>query len=67
MEKTRKFQIIYAGLTNLCQRSTTDLARGIGIMTNECKLQSALSKARYFKHSKTTSTFFVFNFSPTST
>ena len=46
-----KFQIVYAGLTNLCQHSTstTDLARGI--MTNEHK-QSALSKAQSFKHSK---------------
>ena len=32
-------------------------------MTNERK-QSALSKARSFKHSKTTSSFFVFNLSP---
>ena len=63
MEKTRKFQIVYAGLTNLCQHSTTDLARGI--MRNERK-QSALSKVRSFKHSKTTSSFFVFNLSPTS-
>ena len=35
MEKTRKFQIVYAGPTNLCQHFTTDLARGI--MTNEHK------------------------------
>ena len=54
MEKTRKFQIVYVGLTNICQHSTTDLARGI--MTNEHR-QSALSKARSFKHSKTTSSF----------
>ena len=35
MEKTRKFQVpvVYAGPTNLCPHSTTDLARGI--MTNE--------------------------------
>ena len=33
MEKTRKFQIDYVGLTNLCQHSTTDLVRGI-ITTN---------------------------------
>ena len=33
----------YAGPTNLCQHSTTDLTRGI-MMMNECK-QSALSKA----------------------
>ena len=64
MEKTQKFQIVYAGPTNLCQHSTTDLARGI--MTNECK-QSVLSKARSFKHSKTTSSFFVISLSPTST
>ena len=51
-KKTRKFQIVYAGPTNLYQHSTIDLARGI--MTNERK-QSALSKARSFKHSKTTS------------
>ena len=48
---------VYAGPTNLCQHSTTDLARGI--MTNECK-QSALSE-----HSETTSSFFVINLSPT--
>ena len=54
IEKTRKFQIVYADSTNICQHSTTDLARGI--MTNERK-QSALSKARSFKHSKTTSSF----------
>ena len=36
-----KFQIVYAGLTNLRQHSTTDLARGI--MTNESK-QSMLLK-----------------------
>ena len=58
MEKTQKFQIVYAGLTNLCQHSTIDLVRGI--MTNERK-QSALLKARSFKHSKTTSSFFVSN------
>ena len=54
---SRKFpsQIVYAGLTNICQHSTTDLARGM--LTNGRK-QSALSKARSFKHSKTTSTFF---------
>ena len=50
MEKTRKFQILYAGLTNLSQHSTTDLPRGI--LTNEHK-QSALSKVTSFKHSKT--------------
>ena len=55
MEKRRKSQIVYAGPTNLYQHSTTDLARGI--MTNERK-QSGLSKARSFKHSKTTSSFF---------
>ena len=37
-----------------------------GIMTNKCK-QSVLSKAGSFKHSKTTSIFFVFNLSPTVT
>ena len=63
MEETRKFQIVYADLTNLCQHSTTDLTRDI--MTNERK-QSALSKARSLKYSKTTSSFFVFNLSPTS-
>ena len=35
MEKTRTFQMVYAGPTNLCQQSTTDLARGI--MMNELK------------------------------
>ena len=45
MEKTLKFQIVYAGLTNRCQHSTNDLARGI--MANERK-QSALSKAGSF-------------------
>ena len=64
MEKTRKFQIVYAGLTNLCQYSTTDLARGI--MTNKRKQSALLSKERSFKYSKTTSNFFVFNSSPTS-
>ena len=59
MEKTQKFQIVYVGPTNLCQHSTTDLARGI--MTNERK-QSALSKVRSFKHSKTTSGFFCIQF-----
>ena len=63
MGKTRKFQIVYAGRTNLCQYSTTALTRGI--MTNERK-KTALSKARSLKHSKTTSSFFVFNLSPTS-
>ena len=58
MEKTQKFHIVYVGPTNLCQHSTTDLERGI--MTNERK-QSVLLKARSFKHSKTTSSFFVFN------
>ena len=48
------FQLVYVGLTNLCQHSTTHLTRGI--MTNEHK-QSALSKARSFKHSKTRSSF----------
>ena len=64
VEKTLKSTIIYAGPTNLCQHFTTDLARGI--MTNERK-QSARSKARSFKYSKTTSSFFVFDLSPTST
>ena len=45
MEEKLKFQIVYAGLTNLCMAK--------GIMTNERK-QSALSKAQSFKHSKTT-------------
>ena len=54
MKKTQKIQIVYAGLTNLCQHSTTDLARGI--ITTGHK-QSALSKTRSFKHSKTTSSF----------
>ena len=40
MAKTRKFQIVYVGLTNLCQHSTTDLMRGI--MTKERK-QSAIN------------------------
>ena len=55
MEKTGKIQIVYTGPTNLCQHSTTDLAR---VMTNERK-QSVLSKARSFKHSKTTCRFFI--------
>ena len=63
MEKRQKFQIVYAGLTNLCQHSTTDLTRGI--TRNEHK-QAALSKARSSKHSKTTSSYFVFNLSPTA-
>ena len=50
MDRTRRFQIVYAGLTNL-YHSTTYLARGT--MTNERK-QSALSKARSFKQFKTT-------------
>ena len=54
MEKSGNFQIIYAGPTNLFQHSTTDLLGGT--MTNERK-QSLLSKARSFKHSKTTSSF----------
>ena len=54
MEKTGKIQIVYVSPTNLCQHSTTDHARGI--MTNERK-QSALLKARSFKHSKTTISF----------
>ena len=41
MGNTQKFQIVYAGPTNLCQHSTTDLVRGM--TTNERK-QSALSK-----------------------
>ena len=44
MEKTRKFQIVYAGL---CQHSTVDLVRGIDLMTKERK-QSALLKVRSF-------------------
>ena len=68
MEKTEKFQIVYAALVKPLSTfsdttSQTDLA--IGIMRNESK-QSALSKARSFKHSKTTSSFIVFNLSPTS-
>ena len=54
LEKRQKFQIVYVGPANHCQHSTTDLARGI--ITNERK-QSVLSKARSFKHSKTTSVF----------
>ena len=54
MEKTRNFQTVYAGLTDLCQYSSTDLARGI--MTNEHK-QSMLAKVRSSKHSKTISIF----------
>ena len=57
MEKTRTFQIVYGALTNFCQHSTTDPMRDI--MTTEHK-QSALSEARFFKHSKTTSSFFVY-------
>ena len=63
MEKTQKIQIVYGGPTNLCQHSTTDLARGI--MMNKRK-QSVPSKARSFKQSKITSSFFAFNLSPTS-
>ena len=59
MEKTRKFQITYAGPTNLRQHSTTDLKRVI--MMHERK-QPALSKARSFKHSKTTNSFFYIQF-----
>ena len=54
IEKTRKFQIVYAGQP-----------RGIELMMNERK-QSAMAKARYFKHSKTTGSFLKFNLSPTS-
>ena len=56
MEKTRKFQIVYAVLTNLCQHSTTDLAKG---MTTDERKQSALSKAGSFSHCKTTNSLFV--------
>ena len=35
MERRRTFQIVHVGPTNICQHSTTDLARGI--MTNERK------------------------------
>ena len=35
MEKIRKFQIVYAGPTNFCQHSTTDVTTGI--MMNERK------------------------------
>ena len=48
MEMTQKFQIVYAGPTNLCQLPATDLTWGI--MTNERK-QSALSQVRSFKDS----------------
>ena len=63
MKKSRKFQIVYAGPTNLCQHRTTNFARGI--MTNE-RTQSVLWKARSFRHSKTTSSDLIFNLSPTS-
>ena len=56
MEKTQKFQIVYAGTTHLCQRSTTDLTTGI--MTNERK-QSVLYKALSLKHSKIYAAFFI--------
>ena len=60
MGKTGKFQIFHAGLTNLCQHSTTDLARGI--MTNElCCRRYDLSNSL-----KLQAAFFVFNLSPTS-
>ena len=36
MEKTGKFQIVYVGPTNLYPHSTTDIARGIGLMMNRC-------------------------------
>ena len=64
MEKTEKFQIVYAALVKPLSTfsETTDLA--IGIIRNESK-QSALSKERSF-NSKTTSSFIVFNLSPTS-
>ena len=56
MEKNRKVSntVVYAGLTNLHQHSTTDLVRDT--TTNERK-QSALSNARPFIHSKTTISF----------
>ena len=63
IEETQEFHIVYAGL---CQHSMTDLARGI--MMNE-REQSVLSKAQSFisfKHSKITSSLFVFSLSPTS-
>ena len=47
-ENMKVVQIVYAGPTNLCQHSTTDLVRGI--MTNERK-QSMQSTVRSFKHS----------------
>ena len=59
MEKSKKFQLVYVGPTNLCQHSTTDVPSGI--MTKARK-QSALSKARSFKHFKTTSSFFCIQF-----
>ena len=52
MEKTRKFQIVYAGPKNLCEHSTADLARG----NND---ERTLSKARSFKHSKLQAAFCI--------
>ena len=37
MEKTRKFQIVYAGLSNICQHSITDLVRGIMMNNLRCR------------------------------
>ena len=43
MERTRKLQIVYVGFTNLCQHSTTDLARGIMVRV---RLQSTNLRER---------------------
>ena len=43
MEKTRKFQRVYAGPTNLCQHSTTDLARGIMMNDLRCAVEGMQS------------------------
>ena len=59
MGKTRTFQIVYLGPTNLCQRPTIDLTRNI--ISNERK-QSALSKVRSFNHSKVQTAFFCIQF-----
>ena len=43
MEKTRQFQIVCASLTNLCQHSTTDLARGIMMNNRRCRRHDLLN------------------------
>ena len=58
MGENKKVLNTLCGPTNLCQHSTTDLARGIiMIMTNEC-VRSALS----FKHTKNYKQLFCIQF-----